>query len=54
MDSPTVYPEAVDVIKALAASRVTLAVASRTPALAVAMHFLEKLSIVDYFSYLVR
>ncbi|BBN12928.1 magnesium-dependent phosphatase 1 [Marchantia polymorpha subsp. ruderalis] len=52
MDSPTVYPEAVDVIKALAASRVTLAVASRTPALAVAMHFLEKLSIVDYFSYL--
>ncbi|KAL2636246.1 hypothetical protein R1flu_007725 [Riccia fluitans] len=51
-DTPAVYPDAVDIIKALAASRITLAVASRTPALAIAMDFMEKLSIVEYFSYL--
>ncbi|CAM6126642.1 unnamed protein product [Calypogeia fissa] len=48
-DPPKVYSDVVDIVKALAAQKVEMAIASRTPSASVAKTFLEKLSINHYF-----
>lgn len=51
---PTVYPQVVDIVKALAAYNVEMAIASRTPSASVAKAFLEQLSIGHHFTTKVR
>ncbi|CAM6094258.1 unnamed protein product [Calypogeia fissa] len=48
-DRPKVYSDVVDIVKALAAHKVEMAIAPSTPSTSVAKKFLEKLSVNHYF-----
>lgn len=51
---PSVYPDVVDIVKALAAHKVELAIASRSPSDSVAKSFLRQLAISQHFASKVR